>query len=218
MISTTSTVRPILFAALALVALGCTVPTPAVEGNPATEPPAEGLERATFAGGCFWCMEPPFDKIDGVISTTSGYIGGPEVRPTYEEVAYGRTGHTEAVEIVFDPEQVSYEELLRVFWRNIDPTVENRQFCDIGTQYRTAIFAHDAEQLRLAKESKAEIERTKTFDEPIVTPVQKAEPFYPAEEYHQNFYKKNPAHYHRYRRGCGRDARLYELWGDAAKD
>ena len=212
----TPTIRTcfLLFATCAL--LGCAVPTPAGEGLPATEPPSDGLARATFAGGCFWCMEPPYDKIDGVISTTSGYIGGEEERPTYEQVSHGLTSHTEAVEVVYDPEKVSYEKLLEVFWYNIDPTVENRQFCDWGTQYRTGIYVHDAEQRRLAEASKAEIESTKTFDEPLVTPIVDAGPFYPAEEYHQDFYKKKPRHYNRYRQGCGRDARLRELWGSNA--
>ncbi|MCG8460750.1 MAG: peptide-methionine (S)-S-oxide reductase MsrA [Holophagales bacterium] len=203
-----------------LLALGCALPSPAAEGNPATEAPADGLARATFAGGCFWCMEPPFDKLDGVISTTSGYTGGPEERPTYEEVAWGRTGHTEAVEVVYDPEEISYETLLRVFWHNIDPTVKDRQFCDRGSQYRTGIFVHGADQRRLAEASMAELERRQAagelFREPIVTPILDAEPFYPAEAYHQNFYKKNPRRYHSYRAGCGRDARLRQLWGDDA--
>ena len=205
--------------ALTLLALSCAAPVSTAadgEGNPATEPPAEGLARATFAGGCFWCMEPPFDKLDGVLSTTSGYTGGPEVRPTYKQVAYGRTGHTEAVEIVYDPTKISYEKLLYVFWRNIDPTVENRQFCDSGTQYRTSIFVHDADQRRLAEESLAAIEADPPFQGEIVTPILDAETFYPAEDYHQDFYKKNPTRYHSYRQGCRRDARLEQLWGDEA--
>ena len=200
-----------------LLALGCAVPSSTAadsEGRPATEAPAEGLARATFAGGCFWCMEPPFDKLDGVLSTTSGYTGGPEVRPTYQEVSYGRTGHTEAVEIVYDPQKITYEKLLYVFWRNIDPTVRDRQFCDAGTQYRTGIFVHDDEQRKLAAASLAELKADPPFRGEIVTPILDAEPFYPAEEYHQDFYKKSELRYKSYRRGCRRDARLEELWGD----
>jgi peptide-methionine (S)-S-oxide reductase len=161
-------------------------------------------------------MEPPFDEIDGVVSTTSGYTGGSEKRPTYEQVSSGKTSHAEAVELVYDPEKVSYQELLEIFWHNIDPTVDDRQFCDWGEQYRTAVFVHDAEQRRLAEASKAEIERTKSFSGPALTPIVDAGPFYPAEEYHQDFYEKNPGRYESYRSGCGRDARLRELWGEQA--
>jgi peptide-methionine (S)-S-oxide reductase len=182
---------------------------------PAQAQTRQGLEKATFAGGCFWCMEPPFDKLEGVVSTTSGYTGGTKPNPTYEEVSSGRTGHAEAVQVLYDPKKVSYEKLLDTFWRNIDPTVRDRQFCDIGTQYRTAIFVHDDEQRRLAERSKAELEKSKPFRQPIVTPVVPAGEFYPAEAYHQDFYKKNPIRYKFYRDGCGRDARLKELWGSA---
>ena len=171
---------------------------------------------ATFAGGCFWCMEPPFDKLDGVISTISGYTGGTTQRPTYEQVSAGRTGHAEAVQVTYDPSKVSYEKLLDVFWHNIDPTVKDRQFCDVGSQYRSAIFVHDAEQRRLAEASKAALERTKPFKEALVTPVVDAGAFYPAEEYHQDFYRKNPIRYQYYRIGCGRDLRLQQLWGERA--
>ena len=171
---------------------------------------------ATFAGGCFWCMEPPFDKLDGVISTISGYTGGTTQRPTYEQVSGGRTGHAEAVQVTYDPSKVSYERLLDVFWHNIDPTVRDRQFCDIGSQYRSAIFVHDAEQRRLAEASKAALERTRPFKGAIVTPVVDAGAFYPAEEYHQDYYVKNPIRYRYYRSGCGRDDRLKELWGELA--
>ena len=181
--------------------------TAAVTGAPA---------KATFAGGCFWCMEPPYDKLDGVISTTSGYIGGSKVNPTYEQVTTGTTGHTEAVEVVYDPSKVTYEKLLSVFWHNIDPTQKNAQFCDNGSQYRSGIFYHDAEQKRLAEASKAAIEKTKTFKGAIVTEISMATKFYPAEDYHQDYYIKNPARYKYYRNGCGRDARLKELWGTAA--
>jgi peptide-methionine (S)-S-oxide reductase len=176
---------------------------------------AQGTAKATFAGGCFWCMEPPYDKLPGVVSTTSGYMGGTKRFPTYEEVSSGTTGHTEVVQVVYDPAKVSYEKLLEVFWRNIDPTVRDRQFCDTGSQYRTAIFYHDDEQKRLAEASKAALEKSKPFKAPIVTPVQAAGDFWPAEDYHQDYYKKNPVRYKYYRTGCGRDERLRELWGKA---
>ena len=170
---------------------------------------------ATFAGGCFWCMEPPFDKIDGVISTTSGYTGGHKRNPTYKEVSGGGTGHTEAVQIAFDPHKVSYAELLDVFWRNIDPTTADGQFCDWGTQYRSEIFYHDTEQQRLAEKSKSALEKLKPFMEPISTGLSEASVFYPAEDYHQDYYLKNPVRYKFYRYGCGRDKRLEELWGNS---
>ncbi len=188
----------------------------AVAGTAAAQAPAEALARATFAGGCFWCVEADFDKIDGVVSTTSGYIGGRTPHPTYAQVSAGTTGHTEAVEITFDPRRVSYERLLEVFWVNVDPTVGDRQFCDIGPQYRAAIFVHDEAQRRAAEASKAKVARDKPFREPIVTPVEAATTFYPAEDYHQDYYRKNPIRYRYYRSGCGRDARLKELWGDRA--
>ena len=172
---------------------------------------------ATFAGGCFWCMEPPFDAIDGVVSTTSGYIGGHVKNPTYKEVSAGRTGHTEAVQIVYDPTRISYDELLEVFWRNIDPTTADRQFCDRGSQYRSGIFYHDEAQRLAAEASKSRLDRTKPFPEAIVTEITEAGTFYPAEEYHQDYYKKNPIRYKYYRFGCGRDKRLEELWGNAKK-
>jgi peptide-methionine (S)-S-oxide reductase len=174
------------------------------------------LAKATFAGGCFWCMEPPFDALDGVVSTTSGYTGGSKVNPTYEEVSAGGTGHTEAVEIVYDPAKVSYQKLLDVFWHNIDPVTRDRQFCDKGSQYRSAIFTHDDTQKRLAEESKQALERSKRLPAPIVTEIADAGAFYPAEAYHQDYYRKNPIRYRYYRYGCGRDARLRELWGDTA--
>jgi len=177
---------------------------------------AQGTAKATFAGGCFWCMEPPYDKLPGVLSTTSGYMGGKKRSPTYEEVSTGTTGHTEVVQVVYDPAKVSYEKLLEVFWRNIDPTVRDQQFCDVGSQYRTAIFYHDEEQKRLAEASKAALEKSKPFKAPIVTPVQAAGEFWPAEDYHQDYYKKNPVRYKLYRFNCGRDARLEELWGEPA--
>ncbi len=178
-----------------------------------TESPAP-YEKATFAGGCFWCMEPPFDKLDGVISTTSGYSGGHQLNPTYEQVSAGATGHAESVQVVYDPKRISYEELLKVFWRNIDPTTRDAQFCDHGQQYRTAIFYHDDKQRELAERSKQALDKTKPFKEPIVTEITPASTFYPAEEYHQDFYRKNPVRYKFYRYHCGRDQRLEQLWGD----
>ena len=180
--------------------------------------PAAAPDRAvaTFAGGCFWCMEPPYDKLEGVISTTSGYMGGFKRNPSYEDVSRGVTGHTEVVQVVYDPKRVSYEKLLDVFWKNIDPTVKDAQFCDQGTQYRTAIFVHGEEQKRLAEASKAVLEKSKPFREAIVTPVQPAGEFWAAEDYHQDYYIRNPLKYQYYRTGCGRDARLKQLWGDAA--
>ena len=171
------------------------------------------VAKATFAGGCFWCMEPPFDKLEGVVSTTSGYIGGHTINPTYEAVSAGGTGHAEAVEISYDPDRISYAKLLEVFWRNIDPTVRNRQFCDVGDQYRGAIFYHDAEQRRLAEQSREALARTKPFPQPIVTEIVAAGAFTPAEAYHQDYYLKNPVRYKLYRYSCGRDQRLEELWG-----
>lgn len=176
---------------------------------------AQGTAKATFAGGCFWCMEAPYDKLPGVISTTSGYIGGTVKNPTYEQVSSGRTGHTEAVQVEYDPSKVSYEKLLQVFWMNIDPTVKNAQFCDHGTQYRSGIFYHDDAQRKLAEASKAALDKSKPFKEPIVTEITKAGEFYRAEDYHQDYYKTNPVRYKLYRNGCGRDARLKELWGKA---
>jgi peptide-methionine (S)-S-oxide reductase len=170
---------------------------------------------ATFAGGCFWCMEPPYDKQDGVIATTSGYMGGTKKNPTYPEVSAGGTGHTEVVQVVYDPAKVSYDKLLEIFWRNVDPTVKDRQFCDIGDQYRTAIFVHSDLQRSAAEASKAALEKTKPFKEPLVTPVVAAGDFWPAEDYHQDYYLKNPIRYSYYRTGCGRDARLKQLWGSA---
>jgi len=178
----------------------------------AAQPAKKGLAKATFAGGCFWCMEPPYDKLDGVVSTTSGYIGGTKKNPTYEEVSAGGTGHAEAVQVVYDPAKVSYAKLLDVFWRNVDPLTANAQFCDHGDQYRTAIFVHDAEQKRMAEESKAQVQK-KFIERKVVTEITQAAVFYPAEEYHQDYYEKNPIRYKFYRTSCGRDARLEELWG-----
>jgi peptide-methionine (S)-S-oxide reductase len=161
-------------------------------------------------------MEPPYDKLPGVVATISGYTGGTKANPTYQEVSAGTSGHAEAVQVVYDPKKVSYEELLEVFWHNVDPTVKDRQFCDGGTQYRTSIFYHDAAQRQAAEASKAALEKARPFKAPIVTPIVMAGTFYPAEDYHQDYYKKNPVRYQIYRSGCGRDARLKELWGDKA--
>jgi peptide-methionine (S)-S-oxide reductase len=179
-------------------------------------PAGAGLETATFAGGCFWCMQPAFDKVPGVVKTVVGYTGGDKAHPTYEEVSAGTTGHAESIEITFDPEKVSYQHLLDIFWHNVDPTTAGREFCDVGNQYRSEIFYHGAEQERLAKESKAEIEKTKTFKDPIVTRIVPATTFWPAEDYHQDYYLKNPVRYNFYRYNCGRDARLRALWGTAS--
>jgi peptide-methionine (S)-S-oxide reductase len=179
--------------------------------------PMPRIAVATFAGGCFWCMEPPFDKLDGVLETTSGYMGGKERQPTYEQVSAGATGHAEVVQVRYDPSRVTYERLLEVYWRNVDPTVKDRQFCDVGSQYRTAIFVHDDAQRSAAESSRAALEKTKPFKAPIVTPVVAAGEFWPAEDYHQDYYLKNPLRYSYYRTGCGRDRRLTELWGSAPK-
>lgn len=175
---------------------------------------SEKLEKATFAGGCFWCMEPPFDKIDGVISTTSGYTGGNEKMPTYEQVSSGKTGHYEAIEIVYDPEKVTYETLLEVFWKNIDPTQANGQFVDIGKQYLSAVFYHDENQKKLAEASKEKLDKSGKFSKPIVTEILPAGEFYPAEDYHQDYYLKNPIRYKYYRFGSGRDQFLNKTWND----
>lgn len=183
-----------------------------VEAADQAEGPRQ-LAKATFAGGCFWCMEEAFEGLAGVRSVTSGYTGGQKARPSYEEVSAGGTGHAEAVEILYDPAQVSYGKLLEAFWRNIDPTVADRQFCDQGNQYRAAIFYHDEDQRRQAEASKARVEAGKSFKGPIVTQIVPAAPFYPAEDYHQDFYKKNPIRYKFYKYNCGRAQRLDELWG-----
>ena len=195
---------------LALGLIGTLNASGVVTGSDLSE---EKLEKATFAGGCFWCMEPPFDKLDGVISTTSGYCGGKEKNPTYKQVSAGETGHAEAVEIWYDPSRISYAELLDVFWRNIDPTQKDGQFADTGAQYRTAIFYHNEEQRRLAETSKKELGNSDRFSKEIVTEIVPATPFYRAEEYHQDYYKKNPLRYKLYRYGSGRDDYLVRKWG-----
>lgn len=171
------------------------------------------LKKATFAGGCFWCMQPPYDELVGVVSSIVGYTGGHQKNPTYEEVCSGVTGHAEAVEILFDPAKTTYEELLNVFWRNIDPTALNHQFADQGNQYRTAIFYHDEEQKSMAEKSKSELERSGKFNQPIVTEILPASTFYKAEEHHQNYYRKEPDRYHFYKKGSGREGYLEKVWG-----
>ncbi|MGH8680939.1 MAG: peptide-methionine (S)-S-oxide reductase MsrA [Burkholderiales bacterium] len=195
---------PIWLAAIA-------VPPALAQGQPS------GLAKATFAAGCFWCTEEAMDKVPGVISTTSGYMGGTRKNPTYREVSSGTTGHTEVVQVVYDPAKVSYERLLEQFWVNHDPTVTDRQFCDVGSQYRPSIFWHDGEQKRLAEASKAKWDTAKPFKQSIVTPIVKAGEFWPAEGYHQDYYLKNPARYKYYVTGCGRYARLDALWGKFRK-
>lgn len=181
-----------------------------------TAAPAPATAKAVFAGGCFWCVESDFDKVPGVLSTVSGYTGGRTKNPTYEQVSTKDTGHAEVVEIVFDPNKVSYSQLVEHFWRTIDPTTKDQQFCDQGNPYRSAIFALNAEQLKVAQHSKAALEKSKPFKEPVVTEVVLATTFYPAEDYHQDYYLKNPVRYKYYRTSCGRDARLQQLWGKPA--
>jgi peptide-methionine (S)-S-oxide reductase len=204
-------------AILAIVQSRDVVPAraPAPVPAPAQAWPAV-TEKAVFAGGCFWCVEADFDKIDGVLSTLSGYTGGTVPNPTYEQVSSKRTGHAEAVEIVFDPAKVSYERLLEYYWHTIDPTTKDRQFCDAGSPYRSAVYAQDEAQLKAALASRHALEKSKPFKEPIVTEVVRGGPFYPAEAYHQDYYLKNPVRYNYYRTGCGRDERLKELWGKQA--
>lgn len=210
-------IRLILHAAvLGLVLSLFAVAACANPANDATSSPAAGkgmTDVAIFAGGCFWCMEPPFDKQPGVISTTSGYTGGTLPNPSYEQVSAGGSGHAESVKVVFDPAKVSYKQLLKVYWHNVDPFAINQQFCDHGDQYRTAIFTTGEEQMRLAEESKHELEASGNFDKPIVTQIVPASTFYPAEDYHQDYYQKNPVRYKFYRYNCGRDARLEQIWG-----
>ena len=174
----------------------------------------EHQASAVFAGGCFWCMEPPYDELDGVISTTSGFIGGHVPNPSYEQVVRGGTGHVEAVKVVYDPELVDYATLLEVFWRNVDPLDDGGQFCDRGEAYLTGIFVSNDYERDLAEASKQALDASERFGQPIVTPIRERSVFYPAEEYHQNYYQKNPIRYRLYRFNCGRDRRLAELWGE----
>jgi len=207
---------PIMVVAI-LVAIGVTstrAESPQDQDKQASSPVKGGkLAKATFAGGCFWCMEPPFEKLDGVVSVTSGYTGGAETGPSYEEVNSGRTGHVEAVQVKYDPTVISYEYLLKVFWRQIDPTDDGGQFADRGKQYRAAIFTYDRKQHALAEASKRELEKSGIFNAPIVTEIRWADPFYAAEAYHQDYYKTNPTNYKRYRTGSGREGFLKAVWG-----
>jgi len=204
----TTRLLPLLWIAL----LSLAVPGPAA----AQAQPAPGAKavtaRATFAGGCFWCMEEAFDKLPGVISTVSGYMGGSVKNPTYDQVSTGRSGHAEVVQVEFDPARVGYAKLLEAFWRNIDPTQKDGQFCDHGPQYRSGIFYHDEEQKQLAEASRQALQKNKPFRGEIVTEITRAAEFYPAEGYHQDFYQKNPTRYKFYKSGCGREARLQQLW------
>lgn len=183
----------------------------------ALEPLAAGQAEATFAGGCFWCMEPPFEALPGVISVVSGYTGGRTKNPSYEDVSSGMTGHAEAVRIVYEPSKVSFEQLLEVFWHNIDPLTPDQQFCDKGTQYRAAIFYHDEAQRAAAEASKDALAASGRFKTSVVTSIVPARAFFPAEDYHQDYYRHNPLRYKYYRHGCGRDERLQELWGNPPK-
>jgi peptide-methionine (S)-S-oxide reductase len=202
--------------ALAVLAIALLAPMAVAQQDHSTSA-KDGRAVATFAGGCFWCMEPPYDELDGVTSTISGYTGGTKADPTYQEVSQGGTGHTEAVQITYDPDKLTYEKLLEVFWRNVDPLDAGGQFCDRGDQYRTGIFVHDEEQRRLAEQSKQALEDNQRFEgQPIVTEIEEAGPFFPAEDYHQDYYEKNAIRYKFYRWNCGRDQRLAEVWGAEA--
>ena len=172
------------------------------------------IKKTVFAGGCFWCMQNPYDELKGVVSTAVGYTGGNKDNPTYEEVCAGNTGHAEAIEVLYDSSQISYAELLNVFWRNIDPTTLNRQFANVGTQYRTAIFYHSEEQKQSAESSKQEMERSGIYDDPIATEITPASTFYRAEEYHQKYYEKCPLKYKMYKTGSGREQYLEDMWGN----
>ncbi len=200
---------------LFLLSSGLLGAAPRRVARPAAVPVPTAAQRlATFAGGCFWSMQKAFDGVAGVVSTTSGYAGGTRANPTYEEVGEGRTGHAESVQVIYDPAKITYERLLDIYWHHIDPLTLNAAFCDHGAQYRAIIFYEDAEQRRLAEGSKRELDGSHRFATPIVTAIQPATKFYPAEEYHQQYYKKNPASYERYRIGCGRDERIRQLWGE----
>jgi len=218
--ATTGTLRATLGVALsaALLALALLAMPPSRAAGDSSDAPIvpDGAAVATFAGGCFWCMEPPFDDIDGVRSTTSGYMGGDVESPTYEEVSAGGTAHAEVVQVVYDPARVDYATLLDVYWKNVDPLTAERQFCDAGSQYRSAIFVHDDAQRELAESSRRELEDSGRFAEPVVTEIARAATFWPAEDYHQDYYEKNPIRYKLYRTACGRDRRLAELWDDAS--
>lgn len=191
---------------LFLLLMGC---NPGVKNMEAKE-----VSKATFAGGCFWCMEPPFDQKEGVLKTISGYAGGDKKNPTYEEVSSGTSGHLEVIRIEYDPNKVSYKELVEIFWKNVDPTDDGGQFVDRGPQYGTAIFYHDEEQKKIAEKSKEELSKSGLFKKPIVTPIRELKNFYPAEDYHQDYYQKNPVRYKFYRYNSGRDQYLEKKWKD----
>jgi len=206
-----------LAAFLALVVLAAPCPVRSAPSTPDASSAAKPeVKRATFAGGCFWCMETAFEGRPGIVAVISGFSGGKEAHPTYDEVSAGRTGHMESVEVVYHPSEISYERLLEIYWHNIDPTQGDGQFCDRGAQYRSAVFVRDDNERRLAEHSKSAIEKAKTLHAPIVTRILPFTGFWPAEEYHQDYFHKNPDDYHRYREGCGRDRRLEELWGAKA--
>ncbi len=186
--------------------------------HPVLAASGDGLAVATFAGGCFWCVESDFDKVPGVVETVSGYTGGTVENPTYRQVTAGGTGHFEAVRVRYDPKRVSYERLLHIFWRSVDPTDDGGQFCDRGESYRTAIFVGSEEERGLAEASKEALEQSMVLDAPVVTPIEPAGAFHPAEDYHQDYYTKNPVRYRFYRFSCGRDSRVQQLWGRQAHD
>jgi methionine-S-sulfoxide reductase len=216
------TIAAVALATAGLVAMKPAMTTTAVASETEKLPPSrvqvpEGLDVATFATGCFWCTESDFDKVDGVVTTTSGFIGGKERNPTYRQVVSGATGHTEALQIFFDPKKVTYRQLVEHFWKTTDVLDLDGQFCDRGQSYRPEIFTHSAEQARIANASRDALNASGKLDQEVKVPITPASEFTPAEDYHQDFYRKNPWHYHRYRRGCGRDARLRELWGSDAK-
>ncbi len=215
--------RPLSALASALIATQFLACTPSAERNDSMTlssdrpAPAEGTEVATLAGGCFWCMEPPYESQPGVYSVISGYSGGPEVNPSYDKVASGLTGHTEAIQVTFDPDQIDYAEVLDIFWRSMDPTDAGGQFADRGSQYRPSIFVHGAKQREIAMKSKQALMDSGKFDKPIVVEIVDFDAFYPAEDYHQDYYRKNPDHYKSYRRGSGREGFLQDTWGDELK-
>lgn len=202
--------RTLALALVLLAAAACR----AEQAAPPAPPAPEGSATAVFAGGCFWCMEGPFDALDGVVATTSGYSGGSVANPSYEQVSEGGTGHVEAVQVTYDPKRVDYAKLLEVFWRNVDPLDGGGQFCDRGPQYESAIFASNAEERRVAEASRDAV--AAKLGKPVVTTIRDAAPFYAAEDYHQDYYRRNPIRYRYYRGSCGRDARLEALWGPSA--
>lgn len=206
-----------VFAAVSALAIaGVLASGPTTAQTPVPAKPAEKTELATFAGGCFWCVESDFDKIEGVVSTVSGFMGGTTPNPTYRAVTSGGTGHLEVVQITFDPAKVSYQKLVDHFWRTVDPYDAGGQFCDRGDSYRTAIFAHSPEQRKIADAAKAALAQNGPLKDPLATEVRDAGPFTAAEDYHQDFHTKNPVRYRYYRHGCGRDARLEVIWGKKA--